>query len=74
MSTLLSIISQIQNVSVIDATISKKDYVCLDLSKNNTDLLKFDCGDAIAFEEYIESYLTKNNAKVAFGGYNEIRR
>ena len=73
MITLLSILSQIQNVSVIDATINKEDYVCLDLSRNNTDLLKFDCDDAIAFEQYIESYLTKNNAKVAFGGYNEIR-
>ena len=73
MNTLLSILNQTQNVSVIDAAICKSDYVSLDLSKTNTDLLTFDCDDAVAFEKYIESYLKKNDAKVAFGGYNEIR-
>ncbi len=73
MTHLTKILNQIQNVKVIDSTIDVSDYIPLDLSKNNQNLLDFDCDNAEVFEEYIEHYLLKNNAKVAFGGYNEVR-
>lgn len=73
MSDLLSILNQIKDVQVIDASINTTDYIGLDLSKTNTALLEFNCDNASEFEAYIESYLNKNDAKVAFGGYNEVR-
>lgn len=63
----------IQNVKVIDASISLTEYTPLDLSVSNLDLSKRAIENASDFEKYIESILTKNNAKVAFGGYNEER-
>jgi murein DD-endopeptidase MepM/ murein hydrolase activator NlpD len=63
----------IQNVKVIDASISLTEYTPLDLSVSNTDLSKRTIENATDFEKYIESILAKNNAKVAFGGYNEER-
>lgn len=73
MTYLISILNQIKNVKVIDSSIETYDYVALNLSNSNIDLLKFNCDNAKKFENYIESYLQKNNAKVAFGGYNEVR-
>ncbi len=73
MKHLISILKQIQNVKVIDTKNFTTKYVALDLSKANTDLLKFDCDNANEFETYIESYLKKKNAQVAYGGYNEQR-
>lgn len=73
MNNLNSILSQIQNVKVIDSSIEITDYISLDLSKSNTDLLNFDCDNSTEFENYIEDYLQKNKAKIAFGGYNEVR-
>ncbi|WP_452220353.1 peptidoglycan DD-metalloendopeptidase family protein [Lacinutrix salivirga] len=74
-SFLTSLLSEIpsEGVTVIDATISKKDYVAIDLSKNNTDLNQFDIASSKAWEQYINSYLQHKNAKVAFGGYLEHR-
>lgn len=62
-----------KNVKVIDASIAYKDYVALDLSAKNTDLIALDVTDAVIFENFIEDYLSKNDAKVAFGGYLETR-
>ncbi len=73
MTHLISILNQIKNVKVIDSSIETGDYVALNLSKSNVDLLSFNCDNVQEFENYIESYLQKNNAKVAFGGYNEVR-
>lgn len=73
MTKLETILHNIQNVKVIDKTIDYKSYLPLDLSKNNSIISEKNIDNAIAFEEYIEDYLTQNNAKVAYGGYNEIR-
>ena len=73
MTHLISILNQIKNVKVIDSSIETGDYVALNLSKSNIDLLSFNCNNVQKFENYIESYLQKNNGKVAFGGYNEVR-
>lgn len=73
MTTLEILLKNTQDVKVIDASIDYKNYTPLDLSSSNTDLSKFDIGNAIEFEKYIENHLALNNSKVAFGGYKEER-
>ena len=73
MSDILSVLNQVKNVKVIDDAIRLEDYVALDLSISNTSLSAVNSDDAIEFEHYIDNYLKANKAKVAFGGYNEIR-
>ncbi|NNE32911.1 MAG: peptidoglycan DD-metalloendopeptidase family protein [Winogradskyella sp.] len=68
-----TLIKSLNPHSLIDASISKKDYVPLDLSISNSDLLSYDLSSSEALEDYILSHLRKNNAKVAFGGYIERR-
>jgi murein DD-endopeptidase MepM/ murein hydrolase activator NlpD len=58
---------------VIDNTIPYSDYIPLDLSINNEVFQNLQLKNAPEFERYIDSYLLKNNAKVAYGGYNETR-
>lgn len=58
---------------VIDASISKSDYIHIDLSEANTNLKTFDVSSSFAWQEYISNYLKKHNKKVAFGGYLEKR-
>lgn len=72
-STLEQILQEQKNVKVIDSSIDYADYVALDLSVSKTDQLNLNLTDATIFEEFIENHLNKNNAKVAFGGYMEIR-
>ena len=48
-------------------------YIPLDLSTTNESLRTIKIDNTIDFEEFLENYLNKNNAKVAFGGYNEVR-
>ena len=62
-----------KNVKVIDSSIEYTDYVLLNLSANHTDQLDLNLTSATVFEEFIENHLSKNNAKVAFGGYLETR-
>ncbi|MFV5687889.1 peptidoglycan DD-metalloendopeptidase family protein [Flavobacterium sp. ZT3R25] len=73
MNALETILKSIQNVKVIDDSIDYKNYISLDLSIFNHELLKLDISNSINFEKYIENYLTTSKAKVAFGGYNEER-
>jgi murein DD-endopeptidase MepM/ murein hydrolase activator NlpD len=73
MPSLISILNDIQNVKVIDASIDYSDYVAIDLSISNKDLDNFDLTNAEKFENFIENYLKINNSKVVFGGYYEIR-
>lgn len=48
------------------------EYVSISLNASNNDL-NFDVSSSIAWEKYIDEYLLRNNAKVAFGGYLERR-
>ena len=73
MKLLESILSKLQYIKVIDAKIDYKNYTPIDLSATNTDQLNLDVTDAAIFEEFVEDHLSKNNAKVAFGGYLEKR-
>lgn len=68
-----ALLESLKDVKVIDSSIDYSDYVAIDLSASNEELSKLNSTDALAFENYIEEYLSKNNAKVAFGGYQEIR-
>jgi murein DD-endopeptidase MepM/ murein hydrolase activator NlpD len=70
---LLELIKTIQNVKVIDSSIEYSDYFFIDLSESNSDLANLNLNNALEFENYIENHLYKNNAKVAFGGYQETR-
>lgn len=73
MNTLETILKSIQNVKVIADSIDSKNYISLDLSTSNVELSKLDISNSIDFENYIENYLTSNQAHIAFGGYNEER-
>lgn len=73
MSTLGNLFSQLENIKVIDDSIPYSKYTPIDLSISNADLSKIDIKNADDFENYIESILRKNDAKIAFGGYNEER-
>ena len=73
MSDLISILKNCKDVKVINDSISLYTYCTLDLTSINKDLQEFNCDNAQEFDNYIEKYLEKNNAKVAFGGYNEVR-
>lgn len=73
MTKLETILLNIPDVKVIDQKIDYKNYLSLDLSITNQKLSEQNLDNANAFEKYIEDYLFQKNAKVAFGGYNEIR-
>jgi len=73
MPTLEKIFLQLENSKVIEGAIPYSQYVPIDLSISNMDLSKFDISDSKVFEIFIENHLQTNNAKVAYGGYHEIR-
>lgn len=73
MTELETILKRIQNVKVINKSIDYDQYIVLDLSIKNENFTKHKMDNANDFEKYIQNYLKENNAKVAFGGYNEIR-
>lgn len=73
MNTLENLFLQLKESKVIDSTISYADYTAIDLSVSNIELAKIDIKSAADFEGYIDRYLHKRNAKVAFGGYIEER-
>jgi murein DD-endopeptidase MepM/ murein hydrolase activator NlpD len=73
MKTLPEILQTQTNIKVIDSTIDYKNYVAIDLSATITDKMDLDVTDAEIFEEFVENHLSQNNAKVAFGGYLEVR-
>ncbi|HIC31829.1 MAG TPA: peptidase M23 [Flavobacteriaceae bacterium] len=60
-------------VFVLDTSISTKDYIAIDLSKQNKDLQLFDVSSSKAWEIYINNYLENSDKKVAYGGYLEHR-
>ncbi len=73
MPSLETLFLKLENIKVIDGSIPYSKYIPLDLSVSNTELSKIDVSDSKEFEIFIENHLLKNNAKVAFGGYNEER-
>jgi murein DD-endopeptidase MepM/ murein hydrolase activator NlpD len=63
----------LKDIKVIDSTIPYSQYAPLNLSASNLELNQLNISNAIEFESFIESHLNKNNTRVAYGGYNEIR-
>lgn len=60
-------------LSVLNDDIMKAEYIALDLSEDNNELQNIDVSSSSKLGNYIDDYIKKNDAKVAFGGYNEIR-
>ncbi|WP_299315420.1 peptidoglycan DD-metalloendopeptidase family protein [uncultured Aquimarina sp.] len=58
---------------VVDSNFINEEYTFIDLSIGNKKLEVMDVSSSKAFEAYISEYLVLNNAKVAYGGYNETR-
>ena len=58
---------------VIDAAISLESYFPIVISSKNKELLNFDISSSSEWEVYLKSFLEKNKAKIAFGGYFEKR-
>ena len=58
---------------VIGGEYKKDDYVYIDLSANNRDLLKLEVASSEAFSIFIGEFLKNRKAKAAYGGYNELR-
>ena len=73
MPTIESLFLQFENIKVIDDAIPYSQYTPVDLSVLNLDLSQIEMKDPKNFENYIENHLSKNDAKVAFGGYKEER-
>ena len=73
MKSLETLFLDLKDIKVIDNTIPYSKYIPFDLSVSNIALSQVDISNAKDFENYIENLLLKNNALVAFGGYNEIR-
>lgn len=73
MSVFEKLVNDFEPKKVISKDIDFKDYIALDLSQNNKDLQNYKLETAQDYEKFIQSYLDKNNAKIAFGGYCETR-
>lgn len=63
-----------KNKFVLDMSIPIEDYVPIDLSNSNPELSNFDIYSDEEWSAYIDTFLHKHNAKVAYGGYLEERK
>ena len=73
MKDLLEILKSTESAKVISNDIDYAYYVPLDLSVANANLANQKLNTAKDYEHYIQDYLEKNQAKIAFGGYKEHR-
>lgn len=73
MKNLLEILKSTESAKVISNDIDYVDYVALDLSVGNANLIHQKLEKAKDYEHYIQEYLEKSNAKIAYGGYQEYR-
>ncbi len=62
-----------QSLYVLDPSLSKSDYVKLDLSIHNKALEQVDVSTSETLETYVNNHIKTHNAKVAYGGYLETR-
>jgi murein DD-endopeptidase MepM/ murein hydrolase activator NlpD len=70
-----NILTQINSSEVyaIDSAYSRDDYAVIDLSVNNSDLKDIDITSAEVMEDYVNAFTESKGAKVAVGGYLEVR-
>ncbi|WP_299123606.1 peptidoglycan DD-metalloendopeptidase family protein [uncultured Winogradskyella sp.] len=66
-------LKSIKTHPLIDPSISKCDYVPLDLSINNSELKAVDISSSDALEYFIWNHIKNHNTKAAYGGYLEKR-
>ena len=70
MESLNAVLKKYSDVKVIDA-VDYSQYIHVDLSPQNAVLHSLQSAED--FENYIENKLREHTAKVAYGGYNELR-
>ncbi|WP_268846907.1 peptidoglycan DD-metalloendopeptidase family protein [Flavobacterium aestivum] len=73
MKPLNDLFLDLKDIKVIDNTIPYQQYTPINLSPSNLELNQLNITNANEFENFIEHFLATNKAKVAYGGYNEIR-
>lgn len=73
MTTLIELLTLCEPSKVIAPHISYSEYVSLDLSISNDEILSSKLETAKDYEVFIQKYLDYNKGKIAFGGYQEIR-
>lgn len=73
MSPFENLLYNLTEVKIIAPDIPNSLYFPLDLSINNKALAKSNPTTSEDFENFIHKLLKENNAKIAFGGYNETR-
>ncbi|MEM0541364.1 peptidoglycan DD-metalloendopeptidase family protein [Flavobacterium sp. j3] len=73
MENFTEVLSKINTAKVIAPQIDYSDYVALDLSIDNEELAQSNLQNAKEYELYIQRFLDRNKAKIAFGGYLETR-
>lgn len=73
MKTFIRQISNLLPIKVIDAAISTASYTPIDISNQNKELQNFDVSSSKDWERYVQDFLLKRGAEVAFGGYLEVR-
>ncbi len=73
MHKITTLLSNIKASKVISPEINYDDYVGIDFSETSADLDSYALKTATDYEIYIQKYLDKKNAKIAFGGYTEVR-
>ncbi len=71
MNNFLNAISN-KSLKVVDDSIDIDFYIPISISAKNKEL-DFDTSSSKEWINYIDEYLCKNNSKVAFGGYLEVR-
>jgi len=73
MTPLIELLSLCKASKVIAPHISYSEYVPLDLSISNEEILSSKLETAKDYEVFIQKHLDDNKGKIAFGGYQEIR-
>lgn len=58
---------------VLDASIPNEKYIHIDLSESNKTLNKVDVSSSSKLGVFVNNYIIKHNAQVAYGGYLEVR-
>ena len=62
-----------QNKAIVLGELENSKYTTLDLSVYNKDLTPATCSNSDSLATFINEVLMKNNAQMAYGGYNEER-
>ncbi|MBC2846082.1 peptidoglycan DD-metalloendopeptidase family protein [Winogradskyella flava] len=73
LSSFQAFLKSLSTFPLLGDSMSKEDYIALDLSVNNSDLKSVNVSSSIALEVFIWDFMAKHNAKASYGGYLEQR-